>query len=245
MSKVALININGNITYEGDAVALLESVFSGGTISEYAGIIAWINSGGGSFCAAQDMYAALTGASLPSVAVLGEVCASAAYYFALGFDQIIARPGSLVGGLCASLDAANHSKIYERLGICKQGYTNGSLKHMLSPYASASAPGEQQAIKDILDDLDNQFHGLLQERRPQVKLAPFADGRLVSGVAAHKAGLVDAMGGVPEATRAIANALGAENVEVELIEPEGESMPAQAAIPNDITLLLASVLRQQ
>lgn len=243
MSKVALINITGNITYESDAVALFESFFSSGAASEYAGLIAWINSGGGSFCAAQDMSEALAEAGVPSVAVVGEVCASAAYYLALGFGRIVARPGSLVGGLCASLDVANHSRLYDRLGICKQGYTNGVLKHMLSPHAGASAPGEEQAIKNILDDLDGLFHGYLRERRPQVDLGSLADGRLVSGVSAYRAGLVDALGGVPEATRAIANALGVETVEVELIEPEAGPTQAPAALPNELAVLLANALR--
>lgn len=90
----------------------------------YSGIIAWINSGGGSFCAAQDMVCTLARAGLPPVAVVGELCASAAYYFALGFEHIIARPASLLGGLRSSLEVVNYSKAHAHWGMTRNFYSN-------------------------------------------------------------------------------------------------------------------------
>lgn len=243
MSKVALLHITGNLTYESDAVALWESFVGTMDRNEYSGIIAWINSGGGSLCAAQDMVCTLAGAGLPSVAVVGELCASAAYYFALGFEHVIARPASLLGGLRSSLEVVNYSKAHARWGMTRNFYSNGPLKRMLSPYAADLAAGEEQAIEAILTDLDEQFHGFIRQRRPAAKQAEaFFDGRLISGVRAHQAGLVDALGGVSEAAQAIARMLEQASVEIEMIQAdEAPSATMPAGLPSELALLLASL----
>lgn len=243
MSKVALLHITGNLTYESDAVALWEAFVGAIDRDEYSGIVAWINSGGGSFCAAQDMVSALVRTGLPSVAVAGELCASAAYYFALGFEQVLARPASLLGGLCSSLEVANYSKAHANWGIARKFYSNGPLKRMLNPYAADLAAGEDQAIQAILTDLDDQFHGFLRERRPAAKyVEEFFDGRLVSGVRAHQVGLVDALGGVSEAANVIARMLQQESVEIETIQAdETASAAPPAGLSGELALLLASL----
>jgi len=243
MSKVALFHITGNLTYESDAVALWESFVGAMDRDEYSGIIAWVNSGGGSFCVAQDMVCTLARARLPSVAVVGELCASAAYYFALGFEHVVARPASLLGGLRSSLEVVNCSKAHAHRGMIRTFYSNGPLKQMLSPHAAELAAGEEQAIEAILTDLDEQFHGFLRQRRPEVKRAEaFFDGRLISGLRAHQAGLVDALGGISEASQAIAQVLQRASVEIEMIQAdEAPSAPMQAGLSSELALLLASL----
>lgn len=243
MSKVALLHITGNLTYESDNVALWEAFVGAIDRDEYSGLIAWINSGGGSFCVAQDMVSALARAGLPSVAVAGELCASAAYYFALGFEQVLARPASLLGGLRSSLEVANYSKAHANWGISRKFYSNGPLKRMLSPHTADLAAGEEQAIQAILTDLDDQFHGFLRERRPAAKhVKEFFDGRLVSGVRAHQVGLVDALGGISEATNVIARMLQQESVEIETIQAdEAASAAPPAGLSGELALLLASL----
>jgi protease-4 len=174
---------------------------------------------------------------------VGELCTSAAYYFALGFEHVIARPASLLGGLRSSLEVVNYSKAHAHWGLTRNFYSNGPLKRMLSPHAADLAAGEEQAIGVILADLDDQFHGFLRQRRPAAKLAEtFFDGRLVSGLRAHQAGLVDALGGVSEAAQAIARILQQASVEIETIQAdETPSATPPAGLPSELALLLASL----
>ncbi len=238
MNSVALINISGNIAYENDSIALLESFFSEGCSDEYAGILLWLNSGGGSFCVAQETYETIIRSKLPCVAIIGELCASAAYYIALSANRIIARPASLVGGLCASLEVANYAKLHEKLGVHRSIHSHGQLKQMLSPHMRTPIEGEDAAVKDILDDLDYQFRKLIVQRRPQgTGFEQYYDGRLLSGMRAQRNGLVDELGGLFEATQTMAKMLNTETVEITSIQPWGSD-----ALPKNSTLNLVSTL---
>ena len=242
MKNVALITISGNIAYENDSIALLESFFSNGQSEKYAGILLWLNSGGGSFCVAQDISAMLQRSTLPCVAVIGELCASAAYYIALAAHRIIAQPASLVGGLCASIDVANYAKVHEKIGVQRIAYGNGQMKQMLSPYTGAPSEGEIAAIKDILDDLDHDFHSFIEKRRPQgLDLKRYFDGRLLSGMRALKVGLVDELGGLHEATKAMAHVLDSAAIEITSLEPEPNDVPINKSASDLVSSLFAAL----
>lgn len=242
MKNVALITISGNIAYENDSITLLEAFLTNEQCKEYAGILLWINSGGGSFCVAQDISAMLQRSAIPCVAVIGELCASAAYYIATATHRIIAQPASLVGGLCASIDVANYAKIHEKIGVQRIAYGNGQMKQMLSPYTGAPSEGEIAAIKDILDDLDRDFHSFIEKRRPHgLDLKRYFDGRLLSGVRAHKVGLVDELGGLYEATKAMAHVLDSEAIEITSLEPETDDAPANKSASDFVSSLFTAL----
>ena len=242
MKRVAFIELCGNLAYENHAVALLES-FTQGDADDFSGLILWVNSGGGSFCCAQDIYSSLQRLSLPRIAVAGELCASAAYYVALSAHRILAQPASLVGGMCASLEAGNYARLHERLGITRRIYSRGPLKQMLSPY-STQPDGEASAINDLLEDMDEQFQVTLRERRPHLQPgSPHADGRLFSGSRAKKLGLVDALGGVFEAGQLMAKMLDTEAGELELVSllPDELETPPQQERADVLSGLLAAL----
>lgn len=240
MKQVALINIAGDISYENEAVALIETLFARDGDTEFAGLIVWINSGGGSFCVAQNVYDTLRRTHIPIIAVVGELCASAAYYAALAADYIVAQSASLVGGLCASLESGNYVGLHDKLGVCRTIHSNGQLKQMLSPYVRRSSEGENRAIKDILDDMDCQFHGLIRERRPLVSSEnQCADGRLISGMRAKEFGLVDDLGGLFEASQKMATLLDVGKIELISIEPD---MDHAALRTNDPSRMMSALL---
>jgi protease-4 len=242
MKNVALFTISGNIAYENESIALLESFFSNKQSEEYTGILLWINSGGGSFCVAQDISAMLQRSALPCVAIIGELCASAAYYIALAAHRIIAQPASLVGGLCASIDVANYAKVHEKIGIQRIVYGNGQMKQMLSPYTGEQSEGEIAAVRDILDDLDHDFHSFIEKRRPQgIDLKHYFDGRLLSGMRAFKASLVDELGGLYEATKVMAHMLDSEAIEIISLEPEANDAPTNGSASDLVSSLFAAL----
>lgn len=243
MKQVALINIMGDISYENEAVALIETIFAKEDDTEFAGLIVWINSGGGSFCVAQNVYDSLRRSHIPIIAVVGELCASAAYYAALAADHIVAQPASLVGGLCSSLESGNYVGLHDKLGVCRTIHSNGQLKQMLSPYVRRSNEGENKAIQDILDDMDSQFLGLFRERRPHVPNEnQCTDGRLISGMRAKQFGLVDSLGGLFEATQKMAALLGTDNIELVSIEPDGDHAALRVTDPARMVSTLLAAL---
>jgi protease-4 len=244
MKKIALVEICGNLSYENPSIALLESFVDGADVEAFDGLILWINSGGGSFCCAQDIYATLQRSPLPRLAVAAELCASAAYYLALSAHRILAQPASLIGGLCASLEVANYSRLHDKVGVSRTIHSRGSLKQMLTPFSRQMADGEQAAIDDLLSDMDEQFHRVILERRPKLQAeSPYTDGRLFSGARAHKMGVVDGLGGLFEASRLMAQMLdvSADNLELVSISADEQKVPAQQTSGDMLATFLAAL----
>lgn len=238
MVHVIQFDITGSITYENNSMLLLEDMLQNEHEEEIGGIVVWINSGGGSFCAAQDMITMLKSAEVPVVSVIGEICASAAYYTILESNYIIARPASLVGGLCASLDHFDYSGLHKKIGVQRKAYSNGALKSMLSPFGICDAKKESAATDEILNDLDMQFYEYIKANRNGVlELEKYTDGRLITGRMANSAGLVDGCGGIRDAYTKITEILGISLDDLNIIKPQLESFKDQGQIDVVSTLL--------
>ena len=221
MYKIALISISGNISYENESILALDQLLN--DCDEFQAFALWIVSGGGSLAVAHDLSTRILKSGIPSVAIIGELCASAAYYLALSTGRIVANPAALIGGLCASLEIAKYGNLHKKIGLQRITYGSGALKGMLSPYGELDiSADEMSAIKDILSDLDSLFHNFLNERRPKsVDLGALHDGRLVSGVRALCLGLVDELGGIEEGIKYVCEEL--QSTEFEIVSIESDS----------------------
>lgn len=212
------LDLVGEISYDHPLLELLGSLPADGEGKHFAGLILWVNSGGGSLCAAQEIASGIRALSLPTVAVIADLCASAAYYAIAPSTRILSRPASLVGGLCSSLDYRRHPEPVEGQPAGMQAVTHGALKHMLTPYGPSGGPLEQRAIDDLLQDLDLQFHSFIESHRgDRNRWDLYTDGRLITGRRAIDAGLVDGLGGVREAVEEIATLLDIPHEEITLV----------------------------
>jgi protease-4 len=172
---------------------------------DVAAIVIRITSPGGTVTASDIMYRELRRfekeSHKPVIASLGEVAASGGYYLALGADRIIAEPTSITGSIGVIMPTINLSQGLNSIGIYSRSVKSAANKDLGNPLEPMR--DEQYAIlQHLVDDYFIRFRGLVQERRPGIKLEDFAtctDGRVFSGEEAARLGIVDGVGGIREA----------------------------------------------
>jgi len=158
---------------------------------------------------------------------MGELATSAAYMAALGSDHIVAREGTVTASIGVILQSADLTGLLEMIGIKPETVKSGPLKAQPNPFEPLS-PAARQATEDVVKNLYQMFVGMVTERRPLNREATLklADGRILTGRQALSIGLVDALGGEPEArawleqTHDIGVAMPTQNVVVK--HPEDE-----------------------
>jgi signal peptide peptidase SppA len=173
------------------------------------GVIVEIDSPGGSPYAGDAIRGALERLGKPSVAVIKEVGASAAYWAASGADWIVASAVSDVGSIGVTGSFVEYD-YYNK----QNGYTFVELAS--APYKEAGNPDKPitQADYDYLQAAVDELHGMfvdaVAESRgiPRAEVAEIADGRSMYGRAALQAGLIDEVGGLREAYAYLGRALG-------------------------------------
>ena len=139
-------------------------------------------------------------ADKPVVAVLGTVAASGGYIAALSADHVVARGNTLTGSIGVLFQWTQLSGLMEKLGLESQSVKSAPLKAEPNPFSTPS-PEALAATRDLVASSYDWFLGLVVERR---KLDPkvarkLGDGRVYTGFQAVENGLVDEIGGEPEA----------------------------------------------
>ena len=165
-------------------------------------VIIAINSPGGTTAGGEELYEALgqLRAAKPTVAVIKELGASAAYMTAIATDHIFARRLSIVGSIGVLYQHVNAGKLLETVGVDLDKVASGPLK--AEPDFDEPMTGAPRAsIAALVDDSFQWFVDIVAERRGMARPAALAlaDGRIVTGRVGLEAGLIDAIGGELEA----------------------------------------------
>lgn len=165
-------------------------------------LIVRIDSPGGTVVGGEALYTHLraVAARKPVVAVMGEIATSAAYMAALGSDHVIAREGTLTGSIGVVLQTAEITGLMEKIGIKPETVKSGPLKAQPNPFEPLS-PEARLAVENVIRDTHDMFVDLVRDRRslPHETVVALADGRIYTGRQAVVSGMVDALGGEPEA----------------------------------------------
>ncbi|AEQ53469.1 signal peptide peptidase SppA [Pelagibacterium halotolerans] len=196
---VARVTISGAITTDPERTALLEDLAEDNSV---AAIIVAINSPGGTTAGGEELYASLRALAeqKPVVSTIGELGASAAYMAAIATDRIYARNLSIVGSIGVYYQHVDASGLFETLGVDLDKVASGPLKGK-PDFDEPISPQVRDSLVDLVDSSYQYFVDLVAERRgiPRSDTLALADGRILSGIMAIDAGLVDAAGGEPEA----------------------------------------------
>lgn len=136
----------------------------------------------------------------PVVVSMSDVAASGGYYVAAGANAIVAQPGTLTGSIGIYGGKFNVLGLYRKLGLNVETLSRGRHAEMLSPFRDFT-PEEARRFEDHLEDF---YRGFLQKvaanrRRSEAEIDAVARGRVWTGRDAHRIGLVDQLGGYPEA----------------------------------------------
>ena len=165
-------------------------------------VVVRVNSPGGTTAGAEALYAALrrVAEEKPVVAVLGEVAASGGYVAAIAADHIVGRGNTLTGSIGVIMEYPDLTRVMDRLGIELETVRSSELKAEPSPFRPTN-PAARARDEALVADSYAWFRGLVGERRGLSgnALDAAANGGVFTGRLALESGLIDAIGGEPEA----------------------------------------------
>jgi protease-4 len=203
---VALVAVEGPIFDDPERNAFLRALAEDDAVRA---VMLRINSPGGSVAGSEALYAALRAVAetKPLVAVMGELAASGGYIAALAADHIVARGGTLTGSIGVVAEFPNIAGLLDSVGVEVNQVASGPLKAEPSPFRSPRE-GVLAAQRTLIADSYAWFLGLVAERRgiDPDRARDLGDGRVYTGRQAAEAGLIDALGGPPEARAWLADA---------------------------------------
>jgi len=205
----ALIDLNGVIAADSNANAdnLMSSLQDAFGDKNTAGVILRINSPGGSPVQAglvNDEIRRLRALhpEIPLHVVVEDMCASGGYYIAAAADKIFVNKASIVGSIGVLMDGFGFTGTMQKLGVERRLMTAGENKGFMDPF-SARNPKHEAFTKSLLDDIHQQFIGVVRAGRgKRLKETPeMFSGLFWTGDKAIEMGLADAFGSVDSVAR--------------------------------------------
>jgi protease-4 len=148
----------------------------------------------------------------PVVAQMIGAGASGAYYVAMAADEVRAYPSTVTGSIGVIIAGLNFSGLMDRFGVANQTITTGPFKDTGSPLRPMR-PEERAQLEGVARELFASFLDVVQAGRPKLtraRIEELADGRVYSARQALELGLIDGLGGLPEAVEATKAAAGIE-----------------------------------
>lgn len=222
--RVARITIVGTISTDAQRAAAIEKLIEDDSVKA---VIVAINSPGGTTAGGEELYEGLRrlAAAKPTISVIRELGASAAYMTAIATDRIFARRLSIVGSIGVLYQHINAGKLLDTIGIDLDKVASGPLK--AEPDYDEPMQGEVRAsITALVEDSFAWFVDIVAERRnmPRAAALSLADGRIVTGRQGVADGLIDDIGGEHEAMAWLAAEKGiAEDMPVVSVWPPPEN----------------------
>jgi protease-4 len=170
-------------------------------------VVVRINSPGGAVTASDIMYRDLCNfrkhTGKPVVACMMDVAASGGYYLAVGCDRVYAHPSTVTGSIGVIMSLYNASVLFGMIGLKSDPIKSGPNKDLGNPGRDMT-PEERAILQGMVDGFYARFVAVVAEGRhmPEDRVRALADGRVFTGVEAHKLGLVDEVGYLEDAVQA-------------------------------------------
>lgn len=216
-SQIAIVVAEGNIVPGLQppgtigAESLISAIRTAKEDKDVKGLILRINSGGGSAFASELIRQELLDfkkSGKPYYVSMGRLAASGAYWISANANEIWASPTTITGSIGIFGAIPTFERSLASIGI----YSDGEAT---SPVAGASniTRGLSSDAKNLMQQSIEygyaQFLGIVENGRNLEKntVEKIAGGRVYSGVRAQELGLVDKLGSLEDATKAMANDL--------------------------------------
>jgi protease-4 len=163
-------------------------------------IVLRVDSPGGSALASDLMWHELGQVKKPFVVSMGDVAASGGYYIAMGANRVFADPGTITGSIGVVGGKFALNGLYNKIGITTEVISRGKNSGVLSS-THGFTDNERDSMQRLLNDVYDQFVSKAAQGRKmdKVKLEKLARGRVYTGSAALKIGLVDELGSLDDA----------------------------------------------
>jgi protease-4 len=204
-AHVARLTMDGLITEQPKLIAAVADLADDNSVKA---LIVSIDSPGGSVSGGEAFHDAIArvAAKKPVVAVMGGLGASAGYMVAVPAARIFAHEATLTGSIGVLLETGEASGLLSKIGITADAITSGPLKDQPS-YTHPLTPEGRDVLHGLVMDMYDQFVGMVAAGRHMDpdRVRELADGRAYTGRQALKLGLIDAIGGEPEARQWLAS----------------------------------------
>ncbi len=206
-------------------------------------IVFRVNSPGGSALGSDLVWRAVSEARLrgkPVVVSMGDVAGSGGYYVAMGADAIVAGAATITGSIGVVYARFNIGRALGALGVSMEFVKSDEISDALS-ISRALNETELAQLNEAVGELYANFTAKVAQGRglDAAQTEAMARGRVWSGVAAQRGGLVDELGGLDKAielARARAGLKDGERHELVLYPARGllagiRTMTASARMP--------------
>ncbi len=180
------------------------------------GLVMRVNSGGGSAFASEQIWEALEyfkSKGKPFYVSMGDAAASGGYYISSGADMIFADRTTLTGSIGVfGLIPDFSGLVTDKFGIKFETVTTNANATFPSGVESMT-PLQYAAMQSSVEDIYDTFTKRVATGRKmsQDSVKAIAEGRVWVGSAAVKLGLVDQLGGLNDAVKAMAGKLGIDD----------------------------------
>jgi protease-4 len=165
-------------------------------------IVLRVDSPGGAALASEKIWRAVRRARerKPVIASMGAVAASGGYYVACAADEIWADPSTVTGSIGIFYGKVDVTELASTIGVGIEHFRRGKragAESLFRPFTD----DERAALADVLRNYYNLFLTRVAEGRGMSVEAvdSLARGRVYSGDAAQRIGLVDRLGGLASA----------------------------------------------
>jgi protease-4 len=164
-----------------------------------------VDSPGGSYVASDAIWRETVRArkaGKPVIVSMGNLAGSGGYFVAMAADKIVAQPATITGSIGVLGGKMLTTGFWKMLGVTFDQVHDGSNATYWNA-AEDYTPAEWSRFQAWLDRVYADFTGKVAEGRriPKERVLQIAKGRIWSGEDAKALGLVDELGGFPEALR--------------------------------------------
>ncbi len=207
-AHIGVVEVEGVIMDSKETVDLLLAAEEDKQIDA---IILRVNSPGGAVGPTQEIYEEINriDKKKPIYASFAGIAASGGYYIGSATRKIWASPGTLTGSIGVIMEFMDLSKLYEFAKVSPQTVKAGRYKDAGNPSRSLTAE-ESDMMNKLIAGVHGQFIGdIMKKRGDRIKgdIKEIAQGQIFSGESALANGLVDEMGSLWTAGRAIHKSL--------------------------------------
>jgi len=175
-------------------------------------VVLRINSPGGSFTASDDIWREIknTAAEKPVIASMSDYAASGGYFLAMACDSIVARPTTITGSIGVFSVLFDLSGFLgNKIGITSDEVRTGEVGELITftrPLSEQEREIWQTQTNEVYDIFISK--AAAGRKMSQDSLRKIASGRVWTGNQALSNGLIDAFGGLKEATAIAATKAG-------------------------------------
>ncbi len=181
---------------------LIEALRQARTRKNVRAIVLRIDSPGGIAQASDDIWREVERcrAAKPVIVSMSDLAASGGYYIAVAADSILSSPATLTGSIGIFGGKLNVLGLYRKLGLNVESVSRGRHAEMLSPYRDFT-PEEQRLFEHGMESFYRGFVARVARGRHlrEATVDTLAQGRVWTGTAAVRRGLVDRLGGLDAA----------------------------------------------